>query len=193
MLFKCVSARCACGSGCYVYSTWRVRLPTFEIHPTTTTTTIPAGIPYLQAASLRLYMTQKLMLRILSARAPLRQSLRSSTLLKTSGTIPAVAAMRWPGTRGLHNPNHTQLRRTAQQPEDLTHGKTQLEAVSGELPSTPVGPPTGLGGYGGGNGNGVRDAVLTTVVGVIVQLDHQRRSLWNLRGCNVQVGPPRQM
>ena len=73
------------------------------------------------------------------------------------------------GTRGLHNPNHAQLRRTAHQPEELTHGKTQFEAVSGELPSTPVGPPTGLGGYGGGGGNGVRDAVLTTIVGVIVR------------------------
>ncbi|KAI0332997.1 hypothetical protein GY45DRAFT_372675 [Cubamyces sp. BRFM 1775] len=99
------------------------------------------------------------MLRILS------MQLRSPTPPR----MPAVAGIRCLGTRGLHNPNHAQLRRTAHQPEELTHGKTQLEAVSGELPSTPVGPPTGLGGYGGGGGNGVRDAVLTTIVGVIVR------------------------
>lgn len=54
-------------------------------------------------------------------------------------------------------------------PEDLLRAKRQAEAVSGELPSTPVGPSIGFGGFGGGGGgNGVRDAVLTTVFGVAI-------------------------
>ncbi|KAI0359629.1 hypothetical protein OH77DRAFT_1420163 [Trametes cingulata] len=62
----------------------------------------------------------------------------------------------------------TQTRRVRHTPEELVQAKLQAEAVSGELPSTPVGPSIGWGGPGGGGGNGVRDAVLTTVIGVIV-------------------------
>ena len=53
-------------------------------------------------------------------------------------------------------------------PEELLQHKRQAEAVSGELPSSPVGPSIGFGGYGGGGGNGIRDAILTTIFGVAV-------------------------
>ena len=53
-------------------------------------------------------------------------------------------------------------------PADLLSPKKQAEAVSGELPSTPAGPSTGYGGFGSGGAGGVRDAVLTTVFGVVV-------------------------
>ena len=53
-------------------------------------------------------------------------------------------------------------------PADLLSPKKQAEAVSGELPSTPAGPSTGYGGSGSGGAGGVRDAVLTTVFGVVV-------------------------
>ncbi|KAI0753092.1 hypothetical protein C8Q80DRAFT_1267533 [Daedaleopsis nitida] len=53
-------------------------------------------------------------------------------------------------------------------PDYLLTAKAQAEAVSGEIPSSPVGPSIGFGGFGGGGGNGIRDAVLTTVFGVAI-------------------------
>ncbi|KAI0827927.1 hypothetical protein BC628DRAFT_1409461 [Trametes gibbosa] len=58
----------------------------------------------------------------------------------------------------------TYTRRVMRRDGGLTRAKVQTEAVHGELPSTPTGPATGFGG----GANGVRDAVLTTVFGVIV-------------------------
>ncbi len=63
--------------------------------------------------------------------------------------------------------NHPPQRRQYT-PEELLQHKKQAEAVSGELPSSPVGPSIGFGGFGGGGGNGMRDAVLTTVFGVAI-------------------------
>ena len=55
--------------------------------------------------------------------------------------------------------------------EDLLRAKRKIEAISGELPSTPAGSPTGFGGFGGGGGggSGVKEAILTTIFGVFVR------------------------
>ena len=59
--------------------------------------------------------------------------------------------------------------------EDLLKLRKKIEAIYGELPSTPVGSPTGhgpesaVGGGGGSRGSGIKDAVLSTVVGVVVR------------------------
>ena len=70
-------------------------------------------------------------------------------------------------SRSLTNGANRPPRRRQYTPEELLQHKKQAEAVSGELPSSPVGPSTGFGGFGGG-GNGMRDAILTTVFGVVV-------------------------
>ncbi|KAI0776267.1 hypothetical protein BD413DRAFT_527845 [Trametes elegans] len=101
--------------------------------------------------------------------------LATPTPLRPLRTSPPDVLAAWHFSRGASGSRsqstaHARRARTTRQPalNDLTHRKAQAEAVSGELPSTPVGPPTGFGGLGGGGANGVRDAVLTTVIGVVV-------------------------
>ncbi|KAI0628988.1 hypothetical protein C8Q77DRAFT_327557 [Trametes polyzona] len=105
------------------------------------------------------------MLRLLSSRTvpawPVR-ALPTPTPRNNSASHSVGALVG--GSRSRSTYTRRIVRRSA---NELTRAKAQNEAVSGELPSTPVGSPTGFGGTGGG-ANGVRDAVLTTVIGVIV-------------------------
>ncbi|KAI9062365.1 hypothetical protein FKP32DRAFT_1593521 [Trametes sanguinea] len=107
------------------------------------------------------------MFRLSSASAS--RNARSAALPRKVNAIAAQRGRRTPGVRSLSNQQHPHLPRRPITPNELTAAKAQLEAVSGELPSSPVGPAIGFNAPGGGGGgNGVRDAVLTTVVGVIV-------------------------
>ncbi|CDO78235.1 hypothetical protein BN946_scf184608.g5 [Trametes cinnabarina] len=114
------------------------------------------------------------MYRLLYARASLRT--RPTTLacpVTANVARRSQQATSMSRSRFLSNQNHAQFQKRPAPLGEVTNTKAQLEAVSGELPSTPVGVPIGLntpGGGGGGSGpNGVRDAVLTTVVGVIIE------------------------
>lgn len=112
------------------------------------------------------------MLRTLasSSRTAPAWAVRPPTLPRTSAWAAHTAA-------SSSRSRHTYIRRVSRRQNELTRAKMQAEAVSGELPSTPVGPAIGFGGSGGGGGNGVRDAVLTTVVGVVIC---EYRSLYDI-------------
>ncbi|KAI8973966.1 hypothetical protein BD414DRAFT_498702 [Trametes punicea] len=107
------------------------------------------------------------MLRLLSTRALFRAAHLPAALPRAAVGAQCEGVV---GTRHLSNVDSKlgHRRRRLLDPEELRTTKAKLEAVSGELPSTPVGPPIALGGLGGGGGSGVKDAVLTTVIGVIV-------------------------
>lgn len=104
------------------------------------------------------------MLRLLASSS--RTSARSTVASSKTGARPLASSSKL-ATGGTRS-RSTYTRRVLRRPDELTRAKIQVEAVSGELPSTPSGSPTGFGGSGGGAANGARDAVLTTIFGVIV-------------------------
>ncbi|EIW54461.1 uncharacterized protein TRAVEDRAFT_66816 [Trametes versicolor FP-101664 SS1] len=104
------------------------------------------------------------MLRLLASSS--RTSARSTVTSSKTGARPSASSSNF--TAGGSRSRSTYTRRVLRRPDELTRAKIQVEAVSGELPSTPSGSPTGFGGSGGGAANGARDAVLTTIFGVIV-------------------------
>ena len=106
------------------------------------------------------------MYQLLHARtlASARQLVTLRSALPVASRHPGVRSRRCLSSESNHPQRHRQ-----DIPEELLQRKRQAEAVSGELPSSPVGPSIGWGGYGSGGGSGVKDAVLTTVFGIAVR------------------------
>ena len=87
------------------------------------------------------------MYQLLHARtlASARQLVTLRSALPAASRHPGVRSRRCLSSESNHPQRHRQ-----DIPEELLQRKRQAEAVSGELPSSPVGPSIGWGGYGSG-------------------------------------------